>query len=271
MRTLLFVGALAFLAGLLPTVLVGQEPLVTAKRGLVGELEFRYEGRALEARPQRDLRADMLLRLEANPDERGAYTARFLGSVEGDFDLRELIQPVGGFGETVTLSGLQPLRVTVVSSLEDRLSTDLFPAADLNVSFYGRYVLTMWVLAVAWLMVPVVVLVVRYARRKPEQEVAEIPPPPTVEELLRPICDAAAERPLTVEERARLELLLYRHWRERLGLRERDLAGSIQELRRQATSSELFLDIERWLHSPTGGDPVDPARLRPKVKEASAS
>lgn len=236
--------------------------LTTAKRGLVGTVEFDYSGAPLVARPQPDLNAPMLLRLEQTRSTH--YVARFLGSVEGDYDLRDWICSENGG----SVPDLPALPVRVVSSLEDRLSTDLYDVADLDVGFFGGYELTMWLLAAAWLATPFVVLAIRFARRSPPPLEIEEAHEPTLAERLMPLCEAAAERELTVDEKARLELLLYQHWRDRFGLGGADLAEEVARLRRDGRSARIVHEIERWLHA-RDGDPVDPARLRGEVQATS--
>jgi hypothetical protein len=246
-----------------------------AMRGLVGVLEFDYAGPALAAVPQTDLSAPMLIRLErgaTSPDGSTHYVVRFLGTIEGEHDLRPLIQRADGGAA----NDLPPLPVRVVSSLEDRLSTDLYAAADLDVGFVGRYETTMWLLLTAWLAVPALALILYFARRRPAPPPPEVVHEPTLEELIAPLCEAAKDRELTVDEKGRLELLLYRHWQRRLALggteaetatkphddhRAAAFGAAIAQLRRDERAQALILDVERWLHA-RGGEPIDPERLR---------
>ena len=234
-----------------------QEDIPTAKRGIVGEVVFEHDPAVtLVAKPQPDLSAPMLLRLEDEGE--GRYRAFFLGARAGDYDLREWIQRPDGH----TAEGLPPLPARVVSSLEDRATTDLRDTADIDVDFSPRYSRIAWTAVVLWVLVPILAVARRFLRRRRVVEVAPPAPPPTALELLRPLCEAAATRPLDVEEKARLELLLYRHWRERLGFDDARASHAIERLRAHADASPLLLDLERWLHA-ADGRPVDPARLKP--------
>jgi hypothetical protein len=229
---------------------------VSVSRGLTGEMTFDYTGPALEARRQTDLDAPMLLRLERAADDETFYTARFIGAVEGTYDLTELIQHRDGR----VPQNLAPLVVRVVSNLPGGAGTDLFEAADLAVDLRGGYRLTMLAIVAVWLAVPVVVIGYRLARSKAEEVVETAPPPPTLADQLRPLVQAAAQRALSTVERARLELLLYHFWRDRLAPAANGVADGIRIIRTDPVAGELFDAMDRWLHRPDP-DAHDPKRL----------
>lgn len=233
-----------------------EAPGVTVRRGITGETTFVYDGPELIADPRQDLAAPLLLRIERDPDDPSRYAARFIGSVEGEYDLRTLIQRRDG----TRTDDLPPLRVQIVSNLPDGAQTDLFDAADLQVGLTGGYTVAMLALAGVWLGVPVVVVGRRLARRAPEETVEAAPPPPTLADQLRPLVEAAAQRELSVHEQARLELLLYSYWRRRVAPEAPDVAGAITIIRADPVAGELLEAVEAWLHRP-GEAHHDPDRL----------
>jgi hypothetical protein len=218
----------------------------TVERGITGEVQFIYDGPTLSATPQQDLDAPMLLRLEPDPGDATRYTARFIGSVEGDYDLRTLIQLRDGS----PARDLDPLVVRVVSNLPAGLGTDLRDAADIDVKLQGGYRTRAIAVVAAWLAVPVVVITRRLLRPKRVVEVEAEPAPPTLADQLRPLVIAAASRELSVAEQGRLELLLYHYWRERLSLEGMEAAEAIVRIRHDAASGELLGAVEGWLHRP---------------------
>jgi hypothetical protein len=225
----------------------------TVKRGITGELTFEYEGPELMADPSQDLSAPLLLRLERDGS---TYTAWFIGSVQGEYDLRSLIRRRGGSAP----GDLQPLPVTVVSNLPEAFATDLYDAADLRVGLSGGYWLTIISLAGLWLAVPVIVVARRVLRPKPVVIEEPEPAPPTLADQLRPLVRAAAAGSLEIADQGKLELLLVHHWRATIAPDAPDVAEAISRIRRHPEAGELLVAVETWLH---GSDTRahDPHRL----------
>ncbi len=218
------------------------------KRGLTGEIMFTYEGQALQADPHQDLSDPMLLRLERSEFDPTVYTARFIGSIKGDYDLRSLIQHVDGS----KADDVGPIMVHVVSDLPAGTETDLFDAADLDVQLNQGYVRNAILIGLVWLLIPVIVIVRRLMRAKPVDETSVEPAPPTLAEQLRPLVQALANRQLSVREEGRLELLLYHYWQEKLQPRPADMAECIRQIRQHPEAGELLRMVEGWLHRPEG-------------------
>ena len=245
------------------------------KRGLTGEIMFTYEGPALQADPHQDLSAPMLLRLERSERDPTIYTARFIGSIKGDYDLRSLIVHVDGSAA----DDVRPIMVHVVSELPAGMETDLFDAADLDVQLDRGYVRTAIMIGLVWLLIPVIVIVRRLMRRKTVVEAAVGPAPPTLAEQLRPLVEALANRQLSVREEGRLELLLYHYWQERLQPRPADMAECIRQIREHPEAGELLRMVEGWLHRPEGhahkperlDDLLEPYRTAPAIAEHELS
>lgn len=215
-------------------------------RGVTGEVVFEYNGPKLQADPAQDLSAPLVLRLERDRDNSSRYIARFIGSVEGPYDLRSLIEHIDGSKP----EDLEALNVTIVSTLPDRVRSDLFDAADLNVHLTAWYRAAMIGIVALWLCAPALYLWNRWRHRRPVQVPVPAVPPPTLADQLRPLVEAAASRQLEVSEQGRLELLLYAFWRERLSLAGADLVDAIRQIRSNPRSSELIQAVERWLHHP---------------------
>jgi len=214
------------------------------KRGITGEVTFTYDGPELEALRHQDLASPMLLRLERR--DPSTYVARFIGTVEGDYDLRSLIRRRDG----TPPADLDPLQVRVVSNLPDSFATDLYDAADI------AYTTRMLLFGALWIAVPGVVLVRRLTRPKVVEEAPVESPAPTFADQLRPLVEAASKRELSVEEQGRLELLLYHFWRERLAPATSDVADAIGRIRRDRAAGEILGEVERWLHRPGAHDPA---------------
>ncbi|MES2659344.1 MAG: hypothetical protein V4689_12060 [Verrucomicrobiota bacterium] len=74
--------------------------------------------------------------------------------------------------------------------------------------------------------------------------------PPTLSERLRPLVDQAAKGNLSSDDRAKLERLVFGHWRERRPeIAALSPAEAMAKLRTDSEASPLILALERWLHS----------------------
>ena len=210
-------------------------------RGLTGEVTFTYTGDVLEASAQQDLSAPLVLRLERDGEQ---YTARFIGAVAGEYDLRSLLR----FRDGSEPSDVQPLPVRVVSDLPDGAMTDLFDTPSLSTTVPGGYRVMAAIVAVGWVLVPIGVLGARWWMRRDEVGEAPEAPPPTLADQLRPLVTAASTRSLSVPERGRLEMLLHHYWRTRIAPEETDVRAALSGLRRHPEAGALLGALERWLH-----------------------
>lgn len=218
------------------------------KRGLTGEIMFTHDGPLLQADPQQDLDAPMLLRLERSSTDATTYTARFIGSVVGDYDLRSLIQYTDGS----PANDLDPIMVRIISELPAGLETDLYEAADPDVELTGGYKRNAIIFVLAWLAIPAILIARKMLKPTAVEETVAATPPPTLAEQLRPLVEAVTNRQLSIREQGRLELLLYHYWQQRLDLHPTDMAQCITQIRNHPEAGELLRLVESWLHRPEG-------------------
>ncbi|MFG0284262.1 MAG: hypothetical protein ACF8R7_07550 [Phycisphaerales bacterium JB039] len=252
------------------------EPMAIAVRGIAGAVEFELAGEPLRAKPALSVTAPMVVRIvDASAIGEGStrYRVAFIGTVAGDYDLRDLLERQDGSA----LDG-QPLMVRVVSQLPPDHGTDLFSESSAPPMTPSRYRAAMIALGAAWVAIPVIYLGVRIARRRPPAPPAPQAPAPTLAEQLRPLVESAMAGTLAVEGRGRLELLLYMHWRRRLDL-EGPQAQAVATLRRHPEAGRLLRAVEAWLHARPDGAarPQDdvaallaPYRAAPAIAEADA-
>jgi hypothetical protein len=177
----------------------------------------------------------------------------FVGFVSGVYDLRDALEHADGS----PADDLEPLHVRIFSQLPPDHGTDVYGLTSSSTTLAGRYRSVLMWGGVAWLSIPGFVLIRRAMKRKP---ILVVPPPvraPTLAEELCPLVQAAHERPLTVPERGRLELLLYQYWQEHLGMTGMDQAGAMRALRADAGAGAgagaILRAVERWLHHPGDG------------------
>jgi hypothetical protein len=190
-----------------------------------------------------------------------------VGNVVGDYDLRDFLEREDG----TPPSDLPPLIVTVITQLPPDHGTDLYSSGTVWFDWSAHYSLLLWLAVGVWAAVPVAWLVHRAMRKK-----APVAPPPvaaapeTLEDQLRAALAAAASRPLSTQEKARLELLVFRFFGERLnrpflGTTE-DMAETLRAVRLNAETRDLVGAIERWLHA-YGSDEADRRRAADALED----
>ncbi len=220
---------------------------VEAARGITGSITVTHEGPPLRAKPDQDLVAPLLVRVTETAHNR--YRIDFIGAVAGTFDLRTLIEHRDG----TPASELRPLPVRVVSELPAGHGTDLFGDQRTQSGIDSHYRLIIATIGVAWLAVPAAVLVRRALRNRPAPAAPPPAPVPTFADRLRPLVEAAMSQGLSVQEQARLELLLFMFWRERRDFGSMTPAEAISRLRVDPEAGVLLLAVERWLHARGNG------------------
>lgn len=231
----------------------------TSDRGIAGAVEIVTDGSPLRARPEQTLDAPLLVRVarsEAGPDGRVRSRIEFIGTIVGEFDLRPLLEHVDGS----PADAIPPIIVRIESTLPGDVGSDLYGGTSTERLHRTWYYAALAVGGIAWISVPVIVAVRRRLRRVP---VAPPPPPaptPSLADRLRPLVRSAIDGSLGVAGLGQLELLLYGHWRQRLGLEGLSQAQAVATLRRHPEAGRLLVAVERWLHdrgSAAGRPPDD--------------
>ena len=219
-------------------------------RGVAGSMTIVHHGQPLMAQIEQSPSSPILVRVTdttptAAVDAAHIYRIDFIGLVAGEYDLRTLVAHADG----TEASTLEPMPVTIVSTLPERHGTDLFGAPDRPGFVASHYRTIAWTLGALWLAVPVAVLITRWLRRRPAPPPPAPIPRPTLADQIRPLAQAAMARALSVEEQARLELLLYAFWRNRRDLAAQSPPQAIASLRSDPEASPLILALEGWIHS----------------------
>jgi hypothetical protein len=244
MMLLLPAAASAIVCG----VPAAHEP-VKAVRGLASQVEVDYAPRL---RPRADLTPASPMMIRVSPGKSEAQQRiEFIGAVAGSFDLRDFLEREDG----KPLSDLTPLPVAVLSRLPSDHGTDLYSTSESWLNWRAHYRELMWGAVALWVAVPATVLLVRAARRpRPAPPAPAAPPPPTLAEQLRAALETARDHRLTVDESARLELLLYRYLSGDEPAEGADVAALLRDIREHEATRPLVLAVERWLHAKDGGE-----------------
>ena len=244
------------LAALILTLLCQlQEPLTDASmgttRGITGTISVRVPEGVLRSRPDLALDDPLLVRIAATnelPEGGTIFELEYMGTQAGTHDLRDVLIFVDGR----SIDTLPPIEVHIASHLGIDAPSDLDMTKTPPTILRGGYLLWLTVLGVVWLAVPVIVIARRMANHTPPP----LPPTPapTLADVLQPLVHAASTGSLSIDEQARLELLLHRHWSEHLQL-DMPPHEAMATLRQHETAGQLLRAIEHWLHSPHGHEP----------------
>ena len=174
----------------------------------------------------------------------------------GTLDLREHLERVDGS----SIEELPPvlIQVQAVLAFDQILPNDLAPTSTGTVGGYGTKIK---IAAALWLVGLLALLLIGRSKRAAQQlESGE--GGMTLADRLTPLVEGASRGQLSNQDRAQLERLLLLHWRERRALTGMGVAEAVSKLRRDEEAGPLFMQLERWLHSPSGAaDETDVASL----------
>lgn len=229
-----------------------QEPLPDASvgttRGITGTISVLVPEGVLRARPDLALDDPLLVRIAASrplPEGGHMFDLEYMGTEAGTHDLRTVLV----FADGRPIDTLPPIEVQIATHLGLDAPSDLDMTKTPPATLRGGYLTWVAILAALWIAVPVIVIIRRMLRR-PTPEVPPAPPP-TLADLLHPLVHAASEGALSIDQQARLELLLYRYWSQHLQL-DMPPHEAIATLRQHDTAGVLLRAIEGWLHRPHG-------------------
>ncbi|MCH2152233.1 MAG: hypothetical protein MK089_02730 [Phycisphaerales bacterium] len=227
------------------------DPMASATRGITGSVKVQIEDGTLRGRADLDLDSPLLVRVASiQPQESGSlYELEFIGTTPGLFDLRDVLV----FADGSSTDLLPPLPVQIVSNLEDHAASDLSMTMPPATDIAGGYQTWIIIIGVLWILIPIVAIMAKF--KQPSEEPQVEPTKPTLAEQLSPLVNAACNRNLSISEQGQLELLLYWHWQEELGLGS-DRPEAVSRLRHHEIAGLLLRKVEAWLHDPRSTTPT---------------
>ena len=227
------------------------DPISRAARGTTGVVELTYELAPLRAKATSDLTAPILARVaEIAPSK---YRVEYMGLVSGSYDLTPYLEQSDGRPAQFA----KPLFVEIFTQLPPNHGTDVFGLSAPSFGLRGQYRTILIAVGAAWVLVPIAVVALRLARRKPPTAPAPVVHEPSLTERLFAIVDDARTRELTTDERGRLELLLLQTLRsaaQESSSSPAALAAATEALRRDAVHGPVLRAVERWLHAESRGE-----------------
>jgi hypothetical protein len=174
------------------------------------------------------------------------YDVRYLVNREGEHDLSEYLMSDDG----TVLSGLPSFKIQGDPRLSKELEARVKETEDIGIQVWGHYRATLWALFVFW--IGWLFLLIFWKR--PRKPVIVAPKPPlTVAQQLQALLAELEQGGLTAEQKARLELLLLRSWREGLVPADAPMAEVLAAVARAERTGEALVLLQRWLHRPGSG------------------
>ncbi len=216
--------------------------------GVEQAVVIRYGGPRLKAQPYRR-GASINLRIadEAQRGRTRVYDIRYVISLPGEFDLTKYLTSTDGR----PIDDLPPFRVRGLTSLTKDIETRIQEIENVEVRighWYYESLVAAGLLWAAWLAGLIFV-------GRPTRPVLPpaAPPLPLLAEQIETLLTALAAGELTTGEKARLEALLLRHWREQLGLESQRMSVACRGMEANPDSGDAYGKLQAWLHNPRAG------------------
>jgi hypothetical protein len=215
---------------------------------------IRYDGPRLVARPyRRGASVSVRIAAEAQQGPVRVYDVRYVVALPGEFDLMEYLTSADGS----PIDDCPPFKVCGQTRLTKDIETRIREIEDVGVQIWHWYYETLVGLGAAWVLALVGLSLIG-RRRRPRRQPPP-PPEPSLAELVAQALAALAGGDLSVGEKARLELLLLRHWRERISPRPDRMAAACRAMQQDAMVGRAYETVEAWLHDPAAA--VGPAEV----------
>ena len=174
------------------------------------------------------------------------YDVRYLVNREGVHDLSEYLMSDDG----AALRGLPSFKIQGDPRLSKELEARVKETEDIGIQVWGHYRATLWALGVFWIGW---LLLLIFWRRPRKPVVVPAKPPLTVAEQLQVLLGELEQGGLSAEQKARLEMLLLRCWREGLVPADAPMADVLAAIARGERTGEALGRLQRWLHRPGSG------------------
>jgi hypothetical protein len=226
---------------------LGQEDNLNVPLGVEQAAIITYSGPGLVVKPYRwGVAVNVRIAQVTDHGASRVYDVRYLVNREGDHDLIEYLMTDNGS----SLSGLPSFKVHGDPKLSKELEARVKETEDVGIEVRGHYRATLAALFIGW--IGWLFLLIFYGRPRKLATRAEIPAP-TVVEQLRGLLTQLEAGELTAKEKARLEMLLLRCWREGLVAEDAPMGKVLAAIARGDRTREALDRLQHWLHRPASG------------------
>lgn len=174
------------------------------------------------------------------------YDVRYLVNREGEHDLIAYLMADDGS----PLVDLPSFKVWGDPKLSKELEARVKETEEIGIELGGHYRATLAALAVLWILW---LLALIFWGRPPKPTPTPVRRLPSLAEQLGQLLGELEQGGLSAAQRARLEMLLLRRWREGLVAADAPMAEALAAVARDASAGEALERLQRWLHRPGSG------------------
>jgi len=223
--------------------------------GVEEAVVIRYAGPRLLARPyRRGASLSVRIAQEAQREAVCVYDVRYVVTQPDKWlNLVDYLTTADGSRP----ADLPSFPVRGLTSLTKDIETRICEMEDVGVHLWHWYYHWLAGLGVLWVLWLFGLIWIGRPKRAPPP--APPPPEPSLAQQIARYLEALNRGELPVAERARLEVLLLRHWRERLRLHEQRMAAACRRIERDGSLGRPYTTLQAWLHDPAA--PVGPAEI----------
>jgi hypothetical protein len=237
------------------------DPSKTAEAnvGVAGRIEgLRLPGSELQVAPLSDRRLPIMLRIVETYRHGDAfrYDLEYIGLEQGEFDLKNYLSRKDGT-ETDSLPSI-PVKINSLLPPGHLIPHEL----ESNLPKIGRYQFWMILATIGWLLGLLGLIAWRRHATIAEKEATR---PKTFAELLAPRLAAANSGEMSTGQLAELERFVVEFWRRRLSLSNVPVNQAISQLRRHEVAGPLLVQLEQWIHAPSGPEPASQTRNKDQL------
>ncbi len=209
---------------------------------------IRYSGPRLKAQPyRRGASVNLRIAGEVQKGRVRVYDIRYVISLPGEFDLTKYLTSTDGH----PIDDLPPFPVRGLTSLTKDIETRIQEIENIGIHIWHGYYESLAGLGVIWAAWLVGLIFIGRPTRPP------MPPPEprqaSLVEQIDGLLAALARGELTIAEKARLETLLLKRWREQLGLAEQRMSVSCRGIEASPELGQVYRVLQTWLHNPRAG------------------
>ena len=224
-----------------------QEDNLKVPLGVEQAAIITYSGPGLIVKPFR-YGVAVNVRIAQVTEQSGAkvYDVRYLVNREGEHDLIAYLMSDNG----AALTGLPSFKVQGDPKLSKELEARVKETEDIGIEVRGHYQATLVALAVFWVAWLFALI---FWRRSKKPVFLPAKPPLTLAEQLRLLLGELEQGGLSAEQKARLEMLLLRCWREGLVPADAPMADVLAAIARGERTGEALGHLQHWLHRPGSG------------------
>jgi hypothetical protein len=206
---------------------------------------IRYSGPRLQAQPyRRGASVNLRIAAEAQAGRVRVYDIRYVISLPGEFDLTKYLTSTDG----QPIGDLPSFRVRGLTSLTKDIEARIREIETVSIQIWHWYYESLAAAGVLWAAWLVGLIVIGRPQRPPS------PPPtprqPSLAEQIDRLLAALAGGGLMTAEKARLEALLLKQWRDQLGLNSQRMSISCRDIEASSEWGQAYSKLQAWLHNP---------------------